>query len=96
MGTLSRSKSLSFEDDDELKPSSFSAQKNMLHVQQKHAPNSCSIPAVNGRVDCFFFKALGAAGGCEEDDGCEDPVQQKATTTAVRDAAMYLWSFRLF
>ena len=74
----------------------FLHKKMMLHVQQKHAPNSCSIPAVNGRVDCFFFKALGAAGGCEEDDGCEDPVQQKATTTAVRDAAMYLWSFRLF
>ena len=70
---------MSFEDAGELKPSSFSAQKNMLHVQQKHAPNSCSIPAVNGRVDCFFFKALGAAGGCEEDEGCEDPVKQKAT-----------------
>ena len=27
--------------------------------------------------------ALGDAGGCEEDEGCEDPVKQKATISAV-------------
>ena len=84
-----RSKSLSSEDedeeDDELEPSSFSAQKNMLHVLQKYAPNSCSIPAVNGRVDCFFFKALGAAGCCEDDGVCEDPAKQKEAYQQIID-----------